>query len=175
MISDQETGWEPEISFDIKTGAKEIYRFLLDYSYTTPSGIAGLALSLASGVWLVSRFSALSGNERVFFGVIFALYTVVNPMLLWWKAKRQAEQSPYFSKPLHYELSTKGITVCSGEERSRIRWDMVVKVKAYGDLIVVYMSRINAFIWAKNQMENSDKINEILESCVDKKRLKFKR
>lgn len=167
--------WETLAAFDVKTGAKEIYRFLLDYSYTTLSGLVGLVISLAAGLWLVTHLGSLGRNDTAFFLIIFALYTVVNPVLLWFKAKKQAESSGYFSKPLHYELSMEGITIQADRKKTRLKWPAVVKVKEYGNLIVVYLSKVNAFIWSKEQMGDVDKVKQVISSSVDQKRLKFKR
>lgn len=171
----KEEVWESLAAFDVKTGAKEIYRFLLDYSYTTASGLVGLVISLAAGVWLITHLGSMGKNDILFFLAVFALYTVVNPVLLWFKAKKQAESSGYFAKPLHYELSEYGIMIQADRKKTRVKWPAVVRVKEYGNLIVVYMSKVNAFIWSKDQMEDSEKVKQIISGYVDGKRLKFKR
>ncbi|NCD03323.1 MAG: YcxB family protein [Clostridia bacterium] len=175
LESEKEEVWEPQASFDIKTGAKEIFSFLMEYSYTTPSGLVGLAISIGAGIWLITHIGSMGRNDLAFFLIIFSLYTVVNPVMLWFKAKKQAASSGYFSKPLHYELSEKGIMIRADKKQTRLKWPAVVKVKEYGNLIVVYMSKVNAFIWSKEQMGDSDEVKRIISSHVDGKRLKFKR
>ena len=171
----KEEVWEAKAAFGIRTGVKEIYHFLLNYSYTTLSGLIGLGISLIAGVWLITHLHTLNANGILFCLLLFLLYTVVNPLLLWSKAKKQVKNSSYFSKPLVYELSEQGITIRSEDQHMQVEWKAIVKVKEFGNLIVVYVSKINAFIWAKDQMEDAEQVKEILKHHINEKRLKLKR
>ena len=165
----------PIISFEICTGVRELYQFLFNYSYTTAAGIVGLLISLGAGFWLITHLTTLSSNGIVFYLLVFLLYTVVNPLMLWIKARNQVKNNDNISKPIHYDLSDSGIVICSDEQQMQIEWKSVVKVKEFGNLFVVYVSKLNAFIWCKDQIGNESQVKKILMAHIDEQCLKLKR
>ena len=80
------------------------------------------------------------------------LFTVVHPIQLYSKARKQVTKNEVFKKPLNYVLTEEGITLSQGAESQSITWADVFQVKEYKSQILVYTGRVYAFIWPKREL-----------------------
>lgn len=165
-IIEEKTSEEEIAGFDIKTGEKDLSNFVLHHNYRSASGVIGLILSAAAIIYLIVGFGAMDNLMRGALLVIGLLFTVVNPLMLVSKAKRQARTNKSFQVPIHYSMTATYLVLTQDEQWVQIPWKNVCKVTDTGRSIVVYVSRIRAFIWPKAQL--GDK-RELVMSVLRKK------
>ena len=82
-------------------------------------------------------------------GIVLLLYL---PWTLFIKSRQQILKNPAFQEPLHYELNEEGITVSQKELTETISWDVMEKAVSTGKSVIVYTSKINAFIFPRKDM-----------------------
>ena len=167
---------EEKVMFKVKIEAKDLYRFFLVYNYRSVSGVLCVIASLASLVFLIVTFQH---NEPLTNGILFfiALYfTVFRLLTLRQKAELQVKTNPGFQDELEYEMNQEGIIIRQNGEEVCVSWEQVVRVLETKDLILVYTSRVNAFILPKEQFEASvSEVKEQIEKGVAKKKCRWKK
>ena len=135
-----------EIRFSVTMKVKTMYRFLMHHGYAGMSGVINLIISGGALVLLLAGFGSTTG-AKVALGVVAALFTVINPLYLYYKAAKQVKLTPMFAKPLDYNIGDGGITVSQGEETLTVLWDELRRVVETGTDFYVYLSLTRAYIF----------------------------
>ena len=159
---------ENTLQFKVKIGVKDLFRFLMEYNYTSIGGAFGLVISFACFGMLAYSFSDNSAQVNLLLLVVGLLFTVIQPLMLLKKAAVQVVKNPVFRDQLEYEVSEDGITVRQGDVEQQILWDGIFKICESKKQILVYTSRVNACIWPKEQLVGSlEQVKSILAKNVD--------
>ena len=133
-----------EMEFDVKITKKDLYDYQLYHAYTSPIGLFGTIVGCA---FLLGFFYT---KEPLCLPIgIFLLWYF--PWTLWIRAATQA-QAPVFRKPLHYRLSEEGIEISTGDEKQLVPWESVTKAAATGKTVLLYTSKVNAFLFPKREL-----------------------
>lgn len=148
-----------EIEFQVKLQTKDLYRFTMRHTYVSIGGIFSLLISFGClGICLVN-FRQLVPSTIAVLLIVAALFTVIQPVMLYGKCAAQVKRSKDIKDELSYILSEDGITVRQGEEEARIKWYQIRKVVYGGKGIYVYMSPVRAFIFPRESC--GDRYGEI--------------
>lgn len=140
-----------ELEFDIRLTTGELYAFSMRHTYCAASGIAGLVISAVSLLMCVLRFKYLDSTTIAALIIIGLLFTVVQPAMLYGKAKTQVKRNKSINGILHYRLSEDGIEISQGEQQASVKWYEVRKRKIVKDAMYLYMSPVRAFIFPESQ------------------------
>ena len=140
---------EEKISFSYQTKVKDMYRFFLYHAYIGISGVINLLISVGAIVLLIT-----GGKQRDAFGnviliILALLFTVINPIQLYYKAAKQVKLTPMFQQPLNYEISKDGIKVTLGEEEMALPFSEVRKIVETGKDFYFYMTLTRAHVLPK--------------------------
>ena len=145
-----------EIKFSVTMKVKTMYRFLMRHAYSGASGIINLVISGGALVLLLAGF-ADSTAGKVMLGIIAALFTIINPLYLYYKAAAQVRLTKMFSKPLEYVVNAEGITVSQGEESLQIAWTDLRKIIETKTDFYLYLSLTRAYIFPKEELDGKEK------------------
>lgn len=159
--AEQKTTQKEIIGFDIKTGEKDMTNFVLYHNYRCASGILGLVLSVAALIYLIIGFKTMDNIMRLALVFIGLLFTVVNPVMLSYKAKRQVRTNEGFKIPIHYGMTASYLTLTQDDQWVQVPWKNIYKVVDTGWSLVVYVSRMRAYVWPKNQL--GTQLNDVLD------------
>ena len=140
------------LELDVMLDKKSLGRFLLFHNYARVSGILGVVISAAAVVALALGGGSWSGTQKGILIILALLFTVLQPMILLAKGKRQLRQEE-FKLPFHYVFEDKGITISQKEEKQQFPWEGIRKVVYHRDAIYVYMSAVSAFILPRSQCD----------------------
>lgn len=158
-----------EIEFDVELTVKELYAFSMRHTYTGISGIFGLLISLGSLVVCAVRFTSLDTTARMALIIIGCLFTVVQPLMLYSKARAQIRQNKNINAALHYRLAEDGITVSQGEQEAAVKWYDIRKRVTAPNAVYLYMSPVRAFIFPKEQCgEQYSEIIRVITQQMEK-------
>lgn len=154
-----------ELNFDAKLSARELYAFSMRHTYRSLSGIFGLVISFASLIICAVRFEYLDKTAVLALIIIGLIFTVIQPVMLWSKAKAQVRKNKSINATLHYTINDDGITVSQGEQEAVVKWYQIRKTVVAKDAIYVYMSPVRAFIFTKKQCGDDflELVNDIQE------------
>ena len=87
------------------------------------------------------------GQTNIIFGVVvIALFVVINPLMIYAKAKKQAIEIS-IQESTYYTLRDDGIFVELGEESATIEWARVYKITHFMGLTLLYTGKQQAFVF----------------------------
>ena len=153
-----------EVSVSVHMKTRYMYSFLFQHLHRSFRGIFGVCISLAALVAFAMSFGEDTDmTRRVVLLIIGLLFTVVNPILLLFKAYKQVKLSPVFKHPLEYTFSDAGRKVAQGDEEQFVSWDQVLEVRKTPSILIVYTSKGSGSILAYKELgEKRRKIEEII-------------
>lgn len=158
-----------EIEFQVKLQTKDLYRFTMRHTYVSIGGIFSLLISFGCLGICVANFRQLVPSTIAVLLIVAALFTVIQPVMLYGKCAAQVKRSKDIKDELSYILSEEGITVRQGEEEANIKWYQIRKVVYGGKGIYVYMSPVRAFIFPQECCgERYEEIQRMIGEMVKK-------
>ena len=141
-----------EVKFSVQVTVKDMYAFLMHHSYRGGSLIADAIVTFGAIGLLIAGFGEGDPVKTVALIFVALLFTVVHPLQLYMKARKQVKKNEVFKKPLDYVLTDEGITLSQEEQSQSITWADVYQVKEYKSQILVYTGRVYAFVWPKRAL-----------------------
>lgn len=156
-----------EMEFDVQITKKDLYDYQLYHAYTSPSGLFGTIV----GCLFVVGFLNTGTPLYLIIGAFVILYF---PWTLHIRAASQA-QSPVFKKPLHYKLSGEGLEISTEEESQLVAWESITKASSTGRTIMLYTSKVNAFLFPKRVLgERSGEFVRLISAYVAPEKVKIR-
>lgn len=143
-----------ELEFDVKIDSSALYDYMMRHTYYSAAGLIGTAV----GALLVCSFFMGLGVLYLILGCVVLLYL---PGSLYLKARTQAAVTPAFQKPLHYKMTEDGVEVSQGEEKELTEWSSMYRAVSTSRSIILYTSRVNAFIFPKKDL--GERISPLIE------------
>ena len=135
-----------QAKFDVNITVKDLYAFLINNTYRKFTGVLWIIFSIcciAVGIYTIGDIK-IASTILLFLGGAFFL--ILNPILLYSKAKNQVKNNKYFTETLSYTIDEKGIEVSQAGEQANIKWEEMWKAVRFGNIVVVYVTTIRAFI-----------------------------
>lgn len=154
------------LKFSVTVKSKNMTDFVLHHNYTSAQGWIGIIISIGALVYLCINFSSMNMTTRGVLLVIGLLFTVINPSMLILKAKKQVADNPTFKTPINYTLAEEALVIEQGEQQSVIGWDQLRLIKESKHVLIVYVTKVRAFIWPKDQIDQ--KYKEISDLLIQK-------
>ncbi len=133
------------IEIEVKLTAKDLWKFSMYHSYQGLQGIFNIIFSAAAVFLLITTWGSNSTSYRVLLIVCALMFTVWQPGILYLKAARQAK-NPRMQNAMILVFDETGILVSQGEESLTIAWENMVKADRAGDMMILYMDRIHAYL-----------------------------
>jgi hypothetical protein len=108
-------------------------------------------------------------------GVVGAFLTIVTPFQIYLKSASQVKLTPSFRKPLHYAVNEEEIVISQDDMEAAYPLSEVWKVVDTGKSIVVYVTRVRAYIFPKRDLKDKEKpLRELLQSTLDKRQYRIR-
>ncbi|MCM1307866.1 MAG: hypothetical protein NC223_04630 [Butyrivibrio sp.] len=152
-----------EVSFDVNIEVKDMYKFLLNNVYRKATGIIWVIFSLVVIGVTVYTWGDVDYAYSALMILLAALYTVINPVMLYFKARRQIKRTDAFKDTLRYTVDGEGVKISQGEASAEASWEDMWKAVRYGSQIVLYANAVSAFIWPLRCIENYDGLVDIMQ------------
>lgn len=144
------------IKATVKLKTADMFCFLMHYTYSALSGIIGVLFSIGATVLLVLMWKDLDIAYKFLLIVCALLFTVINPFMLWKRAKRQVLTSPALKEPITYVFSANGVNMSMGKEKADLAWADFYKIKKVVGRYILYTSRIRSNIVPASCFENEE-------------------
>ena len=125
---------------------KALLSYVLNTNYRNISGVLAVLVSALALVILLLGWETLTGTQKVLVFLLGITFTVINPIMLAFKAFRQFKLSPSYKKPLDYTFEDDGILIQQGEVSQKISWNMVHRLLLTKSMLAIYTSRLHAFV-----------------------------
>ena len=165
-----------QIKFSVQMKTAYMFDFLYWHSYHGITGIINYALSFAGIAALIAGFGKGNAMVTVMLVALAALFTVINPLSLLYKAARQVKKSPLFAKPLQYAFDADGFSVSQEEKTDFAKWEAVVFIRETGKSVILYLGAANALILPKKDIGNQlADLKELLREALPQQAKKLKK
>ena len=163
------------IEFDIKLTSKDMYRFNLYQTYTGFQGWFSIIFSIVILALSVITYGDVTLNYTLLYAAFGIIFLVYMPVSLWMRSKRSLAASEVLRNTLHYEVGEKGCTVSQGEASAELLWEQIYKMTATKSNVLVYSSRINAYVIPREQLgDKYADLAKIANEKLPKYRVKMK-
>lgn len=157
-----------ELQFQTKIKTGIIYDYMLHHTYNSPSGILGSAV----GAILVVGFFRTWNFLYLAAGVVLLLYL---PCSLYISSVKQMKNTPVFREPLSYRITEEGIEVSQGGQSQLQKWEDIYKAVSTRSSIIVYNTRVNAWIFPRKDMgDMTPKVIEMISTHMQPEKVKIR-
>ncbi|MBR1567766.1 MAG: YcxB family protein [Lachnospiraceae bacterium] len=156
------------VSVTVNMRVKYMYSFLFQHVHRSVQGLIGVGISAAALVMFFASIGKNVDGTRMFIMLVIGLlFTVINPILLLFRAAKQVALSPVYKQPLTYVFSEQGMTVKQGEQSQFMEWSKLVMVRKTASVLILYTNRNSGSILAYHELgEKKDEvIRMIAEGC----------
>lgn len=150
------------IKLNFKIQTKDLFIFMLRHTYTSISGLFGLVLSLISFGLLFAGFAKGDDFKMLVLLVLGLMFTVINPVMIYMKAKNQALSNPIYKNELFYTLDDQGISLSVGNTKDSIEWSQVLKWNKTKGLQILYTTMVHAILLPVSAMNGQEEEVEAL-------------
>ncbi len=159
---------EPAIyEVETRVTTKELYSYLMMHTYSSFSGKIYIIISILALVMLLLGAGGSDMTMKIVLVVVASLYTIVNPIMLYFKAAKQAKTNPAYKDVMKFGFHEKGMNLAFGGNEGMIPWDKIMKVKKTKKVYAIYTDPIHAFlIAAKDLKKNGDEIALYMEEHI---------
>lgn len=156
--------------FDVNISEKNMFVFLFNNTYRRITGIIWIIFSIVIIGVTVYTWGDVKIQNSVLMILLASLYTVINPLMLYSRAKKQVRNNDYFANVLHYVVDEEGVKVSQNGQNASVKWDEVWKIVRYGNEIAAYVSTDRAFIWPMESIkDNYSDIVQMAEEHIGKR------
>ena len=143
---------EMQTEFDINLTEKDMYRFSMYHNYTSFQGVFSVLIAIASFAAAAITRERVTAEYTILYIVFGILFLVYVPCSLKLRAKRQFQSSGELQNTLRYRIDEDGITVSQNGESAELLWKQVYKITATRHNVLIYSSRVNAFVIPRSQL-----------------------
>lgn len=163
------------ITFPVRISVKDMYVFMMRHGYLGVSGVIGVLISIGAFVMLVAGMDGGSNFNRLLLIVASALFTIINPLMMLFKAWKQITLVPIYKADITYTFSDAGAEITQGEEWVTFPWDSIYRLRGGQSAIYVYTSSVRAFILPYTCCENQfQELKAMMKRHTDHKQYRLK-
>lgn len=161
--------------FDVTITSKDMYRFNMYHAYHGFQGIfatvIGILVLIVAGATF-GKIEAMYTFLYFIFGFIFLLYV---PFSLYMRSKQQILSSEVLRQALHYRVDEEGVHVSQNGQTADLLWNQIYKVVSTKSNLLIYSSRVNAYVIPRNAISKEYEIvAQLAGNHLEKYRLKLK-
>ena len=159
-----------EVKFSVQITVKDMFLFLLQHSYRGVSLLADAIVTFGAIGLLIAGFGEGDPVKTVALVFVAMLFTVVHPLQLYNRARKQVKKNDVFKLPINYLVNDDGITMNQDAETQSFTWADVYQLRESKSQIWVYTGRVYACIWPKRALsECEDEIRELFKKHLSEK------
>ena len=165
-----------EVKFSVQMKTVYMFDFLYWHSYHGITGIINYALSFAGVAALLAGFGKDNMVVTIMLVALSLLFTVINPLLLLYKAAGQLKRTPMFAKPLYYMFDTRGFSISQDNNSDSAEWNSVVLIRETRKSIILYLGAANALILPKKEIGTQlEELKKLICSALPEQAKKLKK
>lgn len=155
------------MTFDVKVRTKDLFGFTMYHTYSGFMGKIWVLFSLfclVAAAWTYGSVSITGTGALVFLG---ALFTVINPALLYYKCVKRVVKTPSYKEPFHYILTKKGFSIMQGDNTAKAEWQDLFQIVCTRKAVYLCLDPIHAQIISLEQLgDRKEELKAYLKNQV---------
>ncbi len=147
------------------TTPKDMFWFQMYQMYRGYMGfILGLLLVLALAD-LIGNFGSMSMGTRVLCIVLLVWIIFLNPVLVYFRSKKQVEALELDKVPMELTIGQEGVLLAQGDASGLISWSEITRIVILKRMVVFYMGKRQIHLLPLGQIqEQADAVTEAIKT-----------
>ena len=143
-----------EVKATVQLTAKQMFEFLMHHTYSSMNGIIGGILSILGYAGFVYMLFVPDVSEVYLVALLFIglLFTVIQPLMIYSRSKRQVKTNESINKPFEYVISQRGVDISQDGQKGFTPWEEIIKITSSRNNIMFYTSRVHAYVFPKQEI-----------------------
>lgn len=142
----------------------DLWQLSMYYTYGSLAGICNLVFTAAMIALTWNKWGAVTAPWRLLMLIACCWFPLIQPLLIYKKVKRQAEQ---ISQDTEISFSEHGIDVKVGDETSHTAWSDVKRVSKKPTMLIVFPDTRHGFVLPGRELnEEKEKLYDYLSSKI---------
>ena len=163
------------MKFSIKMTPQDLYEFSMHNSYKGAMGLFNLLFTAGAFLTLVFTWNSdvVTAFQRVILFFCCTMFTIIQPMMLKSKSKKQAEQTG-FSAPVNLTITDDGIKVEQAGVKGELTWEKIWKVERIRTMMILKVGPSYGYLIPNRYFEEGTEkeLTELLKRNLPAKKTK---
>ena len=137
--------------YTYRTPARDLWQLSMYYIYGSLAGLCNIIFTVAAFALGFSRWDQAQGIVRCLIVLGCCLFTVIQPLMIYAKAKKQAAgitQDPQVS------IDDNGLYIRVGDDTSQLPWKSVKRISRKPAMIIIFSDTTHGFIFTNRVLGN---------------------
>ena len=153
---------------DVKLTKNDLFKFMFYHMYMRPTGLIyliGGLVSLGGGIYFLTR----GNTSGVFLILISAVYFVLQPVFLYFKASQQAKQE-VLQRTTTYIFDDLGMHAYQGEQSNVLSFENMHRAAVFSGELIIYLTDIRANVIPLQLFSDREEVLNLLREKLPKKK-----
>ena len=160
------------MKFSVKMTAKDLFEFSMYNSYSGAMGIFNVIFTVGALALLAVTWGWVSVYQKILLVFCALIFTVIQPALLYFKSKKQAEMIG-FSTPVNITLSDEKILVEQAGVEGELEWGQIWKAVRIRTMYILKVGPSHAYLIPNASLEGREQeLKKLLKKNLPEKKTK---
>lgn len=132
-----------EFRFRYKVKPVDLWQFYMYYAYSSYTCIINIICIISSVALLIKLWATSPGWFRALLLLFFSLFTIIQPISIYLRSKKQAEQ---YQDELELVANDQGVSVTQNGKSESKKWNQILQVNIKPTLVVLYTDQEHGYI-----------------------------
>ena len=137
--------------YTYRTTARDLWRLSMYYIYGSLAGLCNIIFTVAAFALGFSRWDQAQGIVRCLIVLGCCLFTVIQPLMIYAKAKKQAAG---ITQDTQVSIDDNGLYIRVGDDTSQLPWKSVKRISRKPAMIIIFSDTTHGFIFTNRVLGN---------------------
>jgi hypothetical protein len=143
-----------QYKFNYKTTAFDLWQLSMYSTYSSIVGLCNIIFTVAMILLSIKFWGDVNSFIKMFLIIAICLFTVIQPAVVYRRAKRQVGTSPH---DVEIGFDDRGIHVKTENKRSDLKWNTIKAVSKKPTMIVIFSTNKHGFVLTNKVLEKQKK------------------
>ena len=137
--------------YTYRTTARDLWQLSMYYIYGSLAGLCNIIFTVAAFALGFSRWDQAQGIVRCLIVLGCCLFTVIQPLMIYAKAKKQAAG---ITQDTQVSIDDNGLYIRVGDDTSQLPWKSVKRISRKPAMIIIFSDATHGFIFTNRVLGN---------------------
>ena len=137
--------------YTYRTTARDLWQLSMYYIYGLLAGLCNIIFTVAAFALGFSRWDQAQGIVRCLIVLGCCLFTVIQPLMIYAKAKKQAAG---ITQDTQVSIDDNGLYIRVGDDTSQLPWKSVKRISRKPAMIIIFSDTTHGFIFTNRVLGN---------------------
>ena len=138
-------------TYTYRTTARDLWQLSMYYIYGSLAGLCNIIFTVAAFALGFSRWAQAQGIVRCLIVLGCCLFTVIQPLMIYAKAKKQAAG---ITQDTQVSIDDNGLYIRVGDDTSQLPWKSVKRISRKPAMIIIFSDTTHGFIFTNRVLGN---------------------